>query len=546
MADYTEGTKKDVAEIKFLIHDLRVERFINEVIHFHVTLNTDLEIFGIEQAQALHGEDLQELKTKAVSPRRALGDYSNAVKSFSPDRSILRLGRSYIQTIFDMCELILNPLWGRNDMVLSFLPPDSRSARSRLHYRNCIRWICGVYYRIDHFLAEMEDRAVHEVFDLAEDIRDFTANVIRGYVAEKSSARVELQIDQLDPAVIGGSRSRFRRMFFNLIMNSVDALAGKKVGILNVSAREEADRIVLRVRDDGTGMPPEKIAQLLSDRETLDGELHSLGFVFVRLTIAQLGGELSIDSEVGKGTTMSVSLPILRDQEPIPRPRSRCEKFDLIPEAGEGASAPNPAPVAREAPVAAAPAEASGELARPAGTDGDSAAGAAASPAGGSDSCGALVVEDYERSEAQFRGSIFAMAVTESGQVDFFTHKPYERHWNISHEDLTPMFFLATVRGRLEEDEDSRPQLILKAPQDAKEFFEFKEVAEPQRGPDAYLRMVHDEYVRVARKLIETGMPPATGVQLTDLGRFFPGQTTLSDDEPFPLESLAQVPLNGE
>ena len=42
MPDYTEGAKKDVAEIKFLIHDLRVERFINEVIHFHVTLNTDL------------------------------------------------------------------------------------------------------------------------------------------------------------------------------------------------------------------------------------------------------------------------------------------------------------------------------------------------------------------------------------------------------------------------------------------------------------------------------------------------------------------------
>ena len=37
MTDYKEGIKKDVAEIKFLIHDLRVERFINEIIHFHVT-----------------------------------------------------------------------------------------------------------------------------------------------------------------------------------------------------------------------------------------------------------------------------------------------------------------------------------------------------------------------------------------------------------------------------------------------------------------------------------------------------------------------------
>ncbi|HUV12828.1 MAG TPA: hypothetical protein VMY18_04235, partial [Acidobacteriota bacterium] len=60
MADYKQGLKREVAEIKFLIHDLRLGRFINEVIHFHVTLNTDLEIYGIDQAQVLHGEDLSE------------------------------------------------------------------------------------------------------------------------------------------------------------------------------------------------------------------------------------------------------------------------------------------------------------------------------------------------------------------------------------------------------------------------------------------------------------------------------------------------------
>ena len=51
--DYKEGIKRDVAEIKFLIHDLRVERFINEIIHFHVTVNTDLEIYSLEQAQIM-------------------------------------------------------------------------------------------------------------------------------------------------------------------------------------------------------------------------------------------------------------------------------------------------------------------------------------------------------------------------------------------------------------------------------------------------------------------------------------------------------------
>ena len=103
MVDYTQGSKKEVAEVKFLIHDLRVERFINEVVHFHVTLNTDLEIYSIEQARILHGEDLQVLKTKAVSLRKAFREYSNAVKSFSPDHTIILLGKKYIDTIYSTC-----------------------------------------------------------------------------------------------------------------------------------------------------------------------------------------------------------------------------------------------------------------------------------------------------------------------------------------------------------------------------------------------------------------------------------------------------------
>jgi hypothetical protein len=65
--DYREGIKKDVAEVKFLIHDLRVEGFVNEILHYHVTLNTDLEIYNITQAQVLHAADVQELKAKLTS-----------------------------------------------------------------------------------------------------------------------------------------------------------------------------------------------------------------------------------------------------------------------------------------------------------------------------------------------------------------------------------------------------------------------------------------------------------------------------------------------
>jgi signal transduction histidine kinase len=542
MPDYTEGIKKEVAEVKFLIHDLRVEGFLNEILHYHVTLNTDLEIYNIEQAQVLHGADVQDLKVKFGVMRKALQDYSNAVKSFSPDRTVLLLGRRYIDTIREVCELILNPLWGRSDKVLAFLPDEARSVRWRRRYRNCISWLFGVHLRIEAFLEEQEQPGGREEFDIGQDVRDFTGDVVMGYVVEKSEARVELRFDRLDSAVIVGNRPRFRRMYFNLIMNAVDATSGRKAGVINVSTTIEGDRVALRVRDDGVGMTADKIRQILSDRPTLDGELHSIGFVFVRQTVADFGGDLSIESAVGKGTTMTLRLPYLPGKtaaalDPSRQNRYRLPpRFRFFPADGEPLEPPSggrsttdveaQAPVAmKEAPAEQPPATGSDDQQRP---------------------YGKLVFEAYRKSQAQFPGSIFGIAVTEDDRVEMFTVNPYERDWNISHEDLSPMHFPATHRGRVEEDELKKPILILKPPQSILDYFEFKEVPDADRGPERFTRMVRDESIRIARKLIATGLDPQIPVHLASARQFFAAPPEFHGTEPFPLDLLARQRLSAE
>jgi len=527
MPDYREGIKKEVAEVKFLIHDLRVERFINEVIHFHATLDTDLEIYSIDQAQVLHGEDLQVLKEQAVSLRKALQDYTNAVKSFSPERTILLTGRRYVDTIYSICELILDPLWGRADKVMNFLPPDSRSVGSRLHYRNCVNWIRGVHRRIRHFQGEQAGRRMDEEFDIAAEIQEFTREVVHGYAMEKSAARVDLQLGQLDSAVLRGDLPRFHRMYFNLIMNAVDALSHQKVGIIRTTALADGDRVVMQVSDDGLGMTPQKREQLLTEKESLDGELHSLGFVFVRQTVEELQGEISVDSELGEGTTITIRFPCLPGRTVTPRGPSHHREHGLRPGPEEPRGESLVTPGGAHASSGAAPAE-------------------GAEPGrGGRKSVpyGKLVLEDYQTSRAESRGAIFAISVTEGDEVDCFTHKPYERYWNITHEDLSPMLFQSTIRGRLEEDDQRSPVLILKPPQSVAEYFELKEVPQSERSAARHLQMVHDEYLRVARKLIETGLPGETGTLLADAQRYFPEQPELQGNDPFPLELLARQEL---
>src|SRR3990172_6822300 len=119
-----------------------------------------------------------------------------------------------------------------------------------------------------------------------------------------------------------------------------------------------------------------------------------------------------------------------------------------------------------------------------------------------------------------------------------FTHKPYERDWNISHEDLSPMYYQATYRGRIEEDELKAPIMILKPPQTVGEYFDFKEVPETDRGRERFTRMVRDEGIRIARNFIATGLDPKIHVLLSSARQFFATSPEFHGTEPFPLHLL--------
>ena len=108
------------------------------------------------------------------------------------------------------------------------------------------------------------------------------------------------------------------------------------------------------------------------------------------------------------------------------------------------------------------------------------------------------------------------------------------------------MLFEATVRGRLEEEEDKTPALIFKSPQSVQEYFEFKGVPDEDRKPETYTAMVHDELIRISRTIIDTGMPADIGVRVTDLKQFFPYNQELAETELFPLETLAKLNQHSE
>ncbi|CAM4384175.1 two-component system sensor histidine kinase YesM [Paenibacillus endophyticus] len=88
-------------------------------------------------------------------------------------------------------------------------------------------------------------------------------------------------------------------------------------GVIEVSVQETSQALLLKVTDNGNGISPEKIKELL-ESDTRKNNLSGLGIGlnYVKRTLSSFTGgssELAIDSEIGKGTVVSIHLPIDRE-----------------------------------------------------------------------------------------------------------------------------------------------------------------------------------------------------------------------------------------
>ena len=166
-------------------------------------------------------------------------------------------------------------------------------------------------------------------------------------------------------------------------------------------------------------------------------------------------------------------------------------------------------------------------------------------PADNNTNCGRIVLRDYRLSEADQPGCIFMIGVNYDLTIDTFSHKPYERLYNINHEDLSPMLYDSSIRGRLEQNDDGAPELILKEPHSSFAYFDLKEI-ESGRTAELFVDMVHDEYILIARKLLATGLPNDVRVHVTSAPKFLPDYEQTLGAEPFEIVALAELPLSTE
>jgi signal transduction histidine kinase len=100
-----------------------------------------------------------------------------------------------------------------------------------------------------------------------------------------------------------------KQVFYNVIKNSFEAM--KRRGILRIRSDMDATHVSVRFTDTGGGMSAENLSRVFEPYFTTKTSGSGLGLLIVRRIVREHGGEMAIESNEGKGLTLTVRLPFM-------------------------------------------------------------------------------------------------------------------------------------------------------------------------------------------------------------------------------------------
>lgn len=107
--------------------------------------------------------------------------------------------------------------------------------------------------------------------------------------------------------VIVADRGELQRVFINLIRNSVQAM--EHGGLITIETSMQDQRCVIALTDTGPGIPPNIQQKVFEPNFSTKTDGTGLGLAISRRIIEDLNGTIELTSEVGKGTTFTITLP---------------------------------------------------------------------------------------------------------------------------------------------------------------------------------------------------------------------------------------------
>ena len=132
-----------------------------------------------------------------------------------------------------------------------------------------------------------------------------------GPTLEAKRVRLRCELGGIGETKVLGDRNELETLLLILLSNAADAV--EKDGSIGISVECSEQSLEIAIRDDGCGIAPESLARIFEPFYTTKpvGKGTGLGLAIAKNIVAQHGGSIRLESELGKGTRAIVALPSL-------------------------------------------------------------------------------------------------------------------------------------------------------------------------------------------------------------------------------------------
>lgn len=162
-------------------------------------------------------------------------------------------------------------------------------------------------------LSKIDEGRFERKIELVE-LKTFIENVVALFTQVAHEKKIDLLADVSQSISIKCNEAGLTRIAFNLVNNAIKFTTSGSVTFR--CKKGNANTVVLEVEDTGIGIPSEDIPKLFDRFSDVDHQRHpqgkgaGLGLSLVKELLTIMGGKISVDSELNRGTRVSIELPV--------------------------------------------------------------------------------------------------------------------------------------------------------------------------------------------------------------------------------------------
>ena len=134
-------------------------------------------------------------------------------------------------------------------------------------------------------------------------------------LAERAQVALQVEVDHED-SLVRADKGKFKQVLYNLLANAIKFTPEGGYALVRARTKPRAGQLVLQVKDSGIGIDPQHHEEIFSEffqvQSSADRpyEGTGLGLALVKRMVGLHGGTIKVESQLGKGATFTVTLPL--------------------------------------------------------------------------------------------------------------------------------------------------------------------------------------------------------------------------------------------